>query len=301
MPEQLSTASTTLRITFAGLCLLVRDDTPAGSRKMLHVLLPDGTEHAERHDARLYFDSRHLTGASGPAGVCDLPLRNVLIDLVDLIAGSNADLTKLAELADLAHITEKPVGRPLIDTHDPGNLVKTRISVAAGSGGRFNRGGRWKLGRNPHQFMPTYMEWVIKDLPNDGITLDLVGLNQTPTAGTLNLRPVANQIELFVFHSPTHQLPNELPRHPLLMQGRPPNKCEKADHFSAFYPLVDEPEDRPVPVYEADETCQDQAPADAGSTGGAHVHGPQPKGLEELHIGLDFMCIAATAPAAPKP
>jgi hypothetical protein len=145
------------------------------------------------------------------------------------------------------------------------------------------------------------MEWVIKDLPTDGITLDLIGLNQTPTAGTLRLRPVANQIELFVFHSPENQLPDGLPKHPLPMHGRPPVKCDTADHFSAFYPLVNESEDKPVPVYEADDTCQDQAQPDGGDTGGAHAHPQGRKNLEESYVGLDFMCIMATAPAEPNP
>lgn len=297
MSEQATAPRTTLRITFAGLCLLVRDEARADGRKMLHVLLPGETEHAEAHEARLYFDSRHLTGVNGAAGLCALPLRNALIDLVDLIPGSNADLAKLAQLVDLARITQKPVERRLIDTHDPGSLVKARISLAAGTGGRFNRGGRWKLGQNPHQFMPTYMEWVIKDLPNDTITLDLVGLNQTPTARSLNLHAVANQIELFIFHSPAKQLPYELPGHPLPIEGRHPTKCEKAHHFSAFYPLVNEPENMPLPVYEADDTCQDQGQPDEA---GGHVHMQQPTGVEELRMGLDFMCIAATAPAAPR-
>lgn len=297
MSEQSTAAPTTLRITFAGLCLLVQDGQPG----KLHVLLPGGGGHAGYHGAQLYFDARHLLGESAPEGMCAFPLANVL---VDLSSGSDTAVTHGASrVAHLGCITQKRVPRSFLDGNYPGELVKTRITLDAGAVADNNRGARWNLAKCAKVWMPTWLEWVIPGVPEEGITLTLAGLNGKLGAGDLQLRPVAREIHLFVFHSPYEHLPVVLPKRPLgepvLMSKAVPG----ASHFTAFYPLVGEQEDaHPYPTLDGDGGIG------ALSREGhheAHAHGAESE-RPEAHArangvsrGFDYSCMLATALAQP--
>jgi hypothetical protein len=299
MSNESAAPTTTLRITFAGLCLLVRDDVRTGKPKTLHVLLPGGTAHGEAHEARLYFDARYLIGDGVPSGTCEFDLRDVLIDLTDLLPGSDADLGKTKDLADLRCVTGDPVPRVLLDSDSPGSVVKSRISLAAGSGGRSHPGARWKLAECTLKYMPTNLEWVIAGLPAGAITLRLAALNNAGVAASLDLRPVGNKIELFVFHSPETELPRKLPAHPLTIPGMKPKKCYRAAHFAAFYPLVGASEDGPAPVHEDDGTCAAAGrEPDTEATAHQHSANPSTESRNEQR-GFDYGCMLATAVAAP--
>jgi hypothetical protein len=294
MSDQSTAAPTTLRITFAGLCLLVRDDT----RGRVHFLLPGKGEHAKHHVAQLYLDARHLLGAAAPEGMCAFPLHNVLLDLSFLSAVNNAITTAAVELASLSCITDNPVERNFIDETIPGESVKTRVTINTGRVGWRNRGARWNLGERCRSTrMPTAVEWVIDNVDEAGFTLPLAGLNGNTAETSLRIRPIKGEIHLFIFHSLKETLPVMLPKYPLGEPVAEPGSRPHAPHFSAFYHLVNASATDTVPEFDGEGAAPEQS---------AEGHEPEAEGAETDHsrhwkarLGFDYGCMLATAHARP--
>jgi hypothetical protein len=171
-----------------------------------------------------------------------------------------------------------PVQREHIDNMPPRNLVKSRITLASGREGEHKgHGAFWKLEDCESQFMANWVHWVIPGvrLTNGTLTLPIL-INGKPPRDPLTLKPHNGEIILFMFHSMDDDLPPGIPTLPLVPKNEIPRPGQEAVHFRAFHPLIGKSEkDDPGPVY---------------------VSGAKAVSRR----GLDFMCIAATAPAEPR-
>ena len=269
-----------LKITFAGMCLLVRDQ----QQPLLHVLLPPvrtgGPHPHEPHVARLIYDPAHRNPGGAPtqnvsvSRADDVPLENTAIDLSGLAAASGFDPGMPAEVVDLAQATPKPVSRALFQGGTGGRAV-TRITLANGAVSNTPGGDRWSLGQNPPQHMATAVEWTIDGVQGDSLRLGLEAMDGSSQNRTLELFPTSDGVlNLYVFHSPDDDLPESLP--PTFHTGPVPGQTPVATHFRFYYDLIDNlPVKPPVPVY------QGNPPPKAGGVVGIK--------------GLKITCITATA------
>jgi hypothetical protein len=128
--------------------------------------------------------------------------------------------------------------------------------------------------------MANWAHWVIPHVRlNSAGALELPMLvNGQRPEKPVTLQPDNGKIVLFVFHSEHDDLPPGIPKLPLTPKNEKPEKKE-AVHFKAFYPLVGKSESEEGPIYQS----------------GAEAN----KSVESI-AGIDYMCIAATAPAAPR-
>jgi hypothetical protein len=302
MDENTQNLTFDLHLVFAGMCLLVRDEVRSDNRKMLHVLLPGGSEDMEHHEARLFVDNRYVFGSGGPKGMYEVVLDGALLDLTTLVPNSNADLTKMHDVVDMSCIPAGPVPRRFFETAAPGGLVKARLSLAAGYAKQSNPGGRWNLGNcAPGKQLATWIEWVIPGLPRAPFSLSFSELNLSGVSGLLPLRPLGNKLELFVFHSK----PDDRPKPPLGVPLPTPNTRPRpgtmAVHFKGFYPLMRATATTDGPVYVGEEGATGESNeaghADAVGDSGHTTH----RKAGQANFGIDFTCVAATAPAEPQP
>lgn len=243
-----------LRITFGGMCLLVRDVRRADGRKMLHALMPPV---AMRHDARLIYHQRLEDPAAPADALIKLPLENKQIDLTGLIAGSSLDSDTLpGEIFHLRHLDARPISRALLDLDDTGSRVLSRVSLAAGKAdGHLCRGAnchvRQKANpagppRVPRRRMATSVEWLIPDVPGRELKVRIRGLNGSAGSQELILNPPRGngEIHLVVLHGMPREVENATV--PLECPTGNPN-LGRVDHFSAHYDLWNPPIDEDVP------------------------------------------------------
>lgn len=280
-----------LHIAFAGMCLLVRDSERKDKRQMLHVLLPNDDVHMKDHPAKLFVNPRYVVGSDTTLNPDGHPIQGTLLDLTRLVPNASAKLNDLKGLVDLDCVNGKAVSRDLFETAQPGPRVKTRISLSAGHALRGNKGRRFKLGKCAVKHMPTWVEWVVPGIPSGTLTLEFTELNSSKTAFNVSLRPVNGRVELAIFHA----LPGDRPDLPLELPLPPEKKASglqvSAAHFTAFYPLVNVDPSTDPPIY-ADSAIEGMEPDHPDHS---HHSDQSTKGI----VGLDFRCVAATAPAAP--
>jgi hypothetical protein len=203
-------------------------------------------------------------------------LDGVLLSFTDPLTfpGGITGGIKIDGVVDESCIGGTPVPRRHVDEVPPRQRVKARITLAAGHEGTLKgHGADWDLGPCGSRFMANWVHWVIPGvrLTAGALTLPML-VNGNPPREPLVLRPHEGKIMLFVFHSEEDDLPPGIPTLPLEPKQEVPSPGAEAEHFKAFYPLVGKPDSEPGPIY----------------VGGA---------VPVREKGLDYMCIAATAPA----
>lgn len=279
MSAESQAATTTLHVVIGGLCLLVRDEKRSDGKKMLHVLMPDHG-HAVHHTAVLMHDPIYGCSTSGP--ICQVPLDGVLFNFPE-IGGSITTPIELKKVVNEKCVGGQPVERKFLDGTKLHGLLKSRITIASGrEGTETNIGGLWELG-GCTQHMATLIHWEIPGFPSGDLELDYTLNGQDKS---LKLRPRNNAIELFFLH----EMPESLPSSPPSLSNLPPANEpteEEAVHFRALYPLLR-------------KQLTDKAPKYKGGNLGTRSEEYE-KEVPASRRGFDFQCIAATAPAEPKP
>jgi hypothetical protein len=286
MNEQSSAANPTLHVVFAGLCMLVRDET----EKQLHVLLPSDHKHARhdggpvKHEACLVHDVAY--GATGTVTdqMSRIDLNGVVLDMRAIGGEKPPPSLKVEGVVDEECMRGTPVKREYLTAVPPEKLIKSRISIASGRAGRNVPGALWQLGDCLEQTMAVSAEWLIHPKVNAG-TVD-IPVHRKGVASTLKLTPPADgHIYLFILHIPEGTL-TELPTFPYEPSGVPTDDPE-AKHFRAFYPLIGRSEDVKGPIYKGIPSNP------TGQTGSDQSN----KGRKAI-AGFDYGCMLSTARAA---
>lgn len=284
-----------LRFTFAGMCLLVRDD----DKQKLHVLMPPTGRNSHRsqhgideHFVRLRYDIQHerptenTNKYKGVARFTDIKMEHGLIDLSGITG--TPDLNYRPDIVDLQPVTNQPISRTLLEGHNPGDKVLSRVTLAAGSIGRYDRGGRWKLDENipdkDAKYMAISVTWTIPGIDQEVLELEIKALNdeREPESERKTLYPIGGTIDLSVLHTPEPEL------RPCPPTGMP-DKHQEAKHFKAYYDLfnLNGSHSRPTPIFV--DAGQPVEPEDKNRT----VRGPV------QILGSQVTCILATAEAEP--
>ncbi|HSU13465.1 hypothetical protein [Longimicrobium sp.] len=220
--------SFTLRVSFHGMCLFVRDGTQA-----LHVLMPatggaeegDGCGCVEQHSPRLIFDSAYLrpqqTGLDDALVHCSM--LNKALEFPQ--AGNALDNTLPAGLAK--------VGEVRADVLDGTNtdLVSARVLLRNGSLSDYAKGDCWTW-QGQLQRLSHIIEWSITDVPGDSLSLSLQGLSGAFAGSVPTLHPVDGVVEVEVWHAPHTELP------PDYIIPPPPAARGGAQHFSSYGKLL---------------------------------------------------------------
>jgi hypothetical protein len=283
--------SFTLRITFVGMCLFVRDGDEA-----MHVLLPatggvggDGERpppdgewvdpgpgvrgarhggHAgsgtgfthvevETHTARLIFDTAHLR--PNKVRLDGVPAHVSLRDQALELPACGAPLS-----------TALPGDLVALDTHlradlweKEKSLLASRVMLRRGCWTDHDAGECWEWTDGPRR-MSHVVEWTIEDYPGSVLEHRLTQLGGGTGDALPPLYPVCGLLDLSVWHVPHTDLP------PDPVRRERPERGYQAHHFAAFSVLLRDP----VPCL----------PALAGSQCGEPVHttrlSPFFKGLE---------------------
>lgn len=279
-----------LEITFAGMCLLVRDS--AAAPNMLHVLMPDMSgSHA--HDAKLLFPKKYLPQGGGPVEKeeIDLAPRRLDLDLSGLSASNGL------RLSFPGAFPFDPLGRGVDRTLLRGNVppeavFRMRLSAGAVATDEVYPGGFWWLlekgkapppqGQNPPTSvrMATAIKWRLENVSGsivsgDKLTLDLGGDVRVLTAHDEGNGKV---IRLFILHVPSDEIPASIPVR-LPPPRRIPDPDEEADHFLAHYKLLTPSVPELVPVFHRKRFDDEGTALDPNA-----------------NFGSEFTCMVATAP-----
>lgn len=286
MNENSSAANPTLHVVFAGLCMLVRDET----NQQLHVLLPTDHKHAGhkggpvKHEACLIHDVAYGATGTVTEQMSRIDLEGVVLDMRALGGEKPPPSLRVEGVVDEGCMLGTPVKREYLTAIPPAKRVKSRISIASGKAGRNVPGVLWQLGDCREQTMAVSAEWLIRPEVSAG-TVD-IAVHRKGVASTLKLTPPADgHMYLFILHIPVGTLPETLPTFPYEPYGVPSDDPE-AKHFRAFYPLIGRSEDVKGPIYKGESHNP------AGQTEADHAN----KGKREVG-GFDYGCMMATAPA----
>lgn len=217
----------TLRVSFHGMCLFVREGTDA-----LHVLMPatggaaedDGCA-CEPHVPRLIFDSAHLrpSQTAPDDALVHCSLKSKKLELPQ--GGSAFEGTLPAELANLG-----PVRADVVSGENT-ELVTSRVLLRNGAVSDYAKGDCW-MWQGQLQRLSHIIEWTVEDLPGDSLDLPLQGLTGTYAGEVPTLHPVNGVVELEVWHAPHTELP------PDYIIPPPPGTRGAAQHFASYGKLL---------------------------------------------------------------
>lgn len=274
-----------LTITFAGMCLLVRD--PAHG--MFHVLMPE-TDAAHPHYPRLVFVDETGTFRKEPIEKMHLELPGV--------SGSNGfSANAHPEVYDWDDplLDRRTVKQALLDPASPlPSGVASRIRLTAGKHGDRRRGGLWAFnGGTVVRRLPTAMDWVIEDVKLPHLTVeDKVG------GGTFKVVPRNGAIHLLMVNVTAKErdaiVTTEIPPH-----ADCPPANEDAHHMELYFPILDPPDSATLPKFDR------AASHDAGlcatpilfGARAAEAHGNAATPAAAAG-GSELTCMVTTAPAA---
>jgi hypothetical protein len=233
--------SFTLRVSFHGMCLFVRDGSQA-----LEVLMPatgaqagtGGCACAEPHAPRLIFDSAHLrpSQSANDDALVHCSLAKKSLDFGDL--GGTLDNSLPPELAKLGTVRSDVLSGENTD------LVASRVRVRNGSCSDYSRGACWSW-QGQVQRLSHVIEWSIPDVPGDSLQLPLQSLTGVSIGSVPTLYPVNGVVELEVWHAPHSELPPDFVIPPQPARGA------FAPHFAGFGLLL-AAEPTELPQYEPD-------------------------------------------------
>ncbi len=160
-----------LRITFTGLCLLVKDTRDASHPKMHALLLapdrrPSNAHQMEHHFADIYHDSAYTipnsTRVSG--NYASFPIRG-LLDLSTLPSdprtsahGRPADIPK--EVADLNAVSGCKIDKSCIGTDFDGEIA-ARVTIGSGHVSDYNVSGPWQFQGSDDCYLAWKAGWLI--------------------------------------------------------------------------------------------------------------------------------------------
>jgi hypothetical protein len=218
----------------------------------MHVLLPAAA--AGHVPVLLYPDSAQMPNQAETTTPGTWELRNGSLDLRrDLVVVSGQTLDNVpGGVAEIEASTGK-VDHSLVDTPDTHGHVISRISFAAGKASHTTggKGAVWKLGGKSQQ-LAIRLVWTL-DVEGDSVTLHHRGMNGQGDGEPLTLYPSDKGVlKLWVFHSPSDQLPNKLPP-----CTRKPSSPPMAMHYRAYYDLITPPVSNPeIPTFEAFDLTQ---------------------------------------------
>ncbi|HEX8674713.1 MAG TPA: hypothetical protein VF710_22625 [Longimicrobium sp.] len=225
-----------LRITFAGMCLLVRDPDRSDGRKMLHMLMPPVGGHL----ARLVFETRLQLPNANLAELTHVSLEDKAIDLSELIPNSSAASVDLdADVFDLNLLDIRPVERPYIESENTFGAVLSRVTLAAGAADSHVPGGQWRFEQPPIEArrMATSVEWFIPSVPDNSLVLNVKGINGQANGPQLTLTPPnsTGEIHLMILNVTLGELPRRVLKLPPPVNV--PKVDSEANHFGAYYSL----------------------------------------------------------------
>jgi hypothetical protein len=279
----------TLRLTFIGLCLFVRD------RNRLHVLLINfdhqgvGDDHV--HHACLVYDKAYATGGSTPAKDLACPsLTRKLIELTGFdddpfIQLDEPSIVPLEEIAGVAKLDRVYLGL------NPNANISARVTIGSGALSNVAPGLQWTCAAAGSQVLQCLwhrvtgvwprrfshrVEWTIRDIPLNSSGQWPVPLHSLDDGGQitpqLTLNPMGGVIELYVYNAPGKDLPPAQPPTNL------PGPGHRVPHFAGYYqvtsggthviPVLDErakPSKDPLP-YPSD--CSGRRPVPGGPVSG---------------------------------
>jgi hypothetical protein len=233
----------TLRVSFHGMCMFVRDGT-----EKLHVLMPatggdastggDGCDCVEAHAPRLLFDSAHLRPNQTAADDATVHVSLQKKKLEFPTGGNALDATLPTELAKIGHVRDDVV------TGENTELLNSRVLLRSGSCSDYAKGTCWTW-QGQAQRLSHIIEWTVENVPGDSLSLPLVGLTGIAMGTLPTLHPVDGVVELEVWHAPHTELPPDS-----IVPPRP-SRSGPAQHFSAFGKLL-VTGSTDVPAYEPD-------------------------------------------------
>jgi hypothetical protein len=229
--------SFTLRVSFHGMNLFVRDGTNA-----LLVLMPATGSNCgceDPHAPRLVADTAYLrpnqTALDGM--LAHSSLQNKLLEFPQ--AGSALNNALPANLAKLG-----PVRADVLSGADT-SAVAARVVLQNGWCSDYAQGACWSW-QGQVQRLSHVIEWTVTNVPGDSLSLPLQLLN-TAYGGTIpTLYPINGVVELEVWHAPHSELPPDSIIPPAPARGA------AAMHFTGFNSLLETAID--VPAYEP-EAC----------------------------------------------
>jgi hypothetical protein len=223
--------SFSLRITFGGLCLFA----PDRRNGRLHVLL---IKHHHEHLPRLRYNKAYETEGSSRY-IDDWQIRRLndcTLKLDNL--GDPIDLFLPRQVIDLNEFT--PGARvDRLNVEQKTEVVAARVTIDSGNFTSCGRGARWITGSTESPAwqgeITTCVEWTIN--VQAGNTLDLSTVLHCGSSDQENkdpaelkpptLHPIDGNIHLFVYNEPRE------------VSTKDPVKGEKAEHFDAYYDLLE--------------------------------------------------------------
>lgn len=237
----------TLRITFSGLCLFVPEPVGGGPRGRMHVLMPAMFGHhndpADRHVPVIAYDSGYLVQGGPLLGVS--ALARLTGQAFVPVAGDEAELRLCSQIVDLRAVTGRSVDPDLL-ADDTSEKLVSRVTLGAGRMTRVSPGVCWEWGPGEIRPIAHRAEWVIPDVPGDGLALVSEPLGGGGSRYMGKLYPVNGAMNLEVLHETLQALPlDPLPAE----QQRPPMLGESPKHFAAYYSLFGGPVPTRMPRY----------------------------------------------------
>lgn len=256
-----------VHIQFTGLCLFVKDP----NLPQVHVFFPKTSDHVhvpgtghstadgevEYHAARLIFDTAHLrSGMSAADGIrAHVRLEDrALVFPADPAGTANPDVP--AGVVNVSKVTGRRVASELLAPSSAKDGLTGRVVLPQGAGAILDSGVCWELD-GKYVRLPHLVRWTIR-IPDADLKLPLRPLEGGGEQTIPTLYPIGGAIYLYVHHSP----PSDLPPAPRVV--RPPTKT-RAEHFKAYYSLLEPGASRPVPVLLDETACADRDTTRGGS------------------------------------
>lgn len=263
-----------LNIMFGGMCLLVHDEK---GRELQVLMPPTGKSHAhggvpiDPHFCRISYEPSQAQPDGTPdTKLVQVDIEGYSIDLAGLPTSADFTPAMPAEVTNLNEASSRPVDRSLFEER-PGSRLLSRMAFAKGKVTWRHPGVPWHLGAGPAKPRAIAVTWSIADVSGDSLTLEMRPLNGAPERTPTTLYPKRNgQLDLYVFHAPELEIPTSLPLG--FLGGPPPAPGQPADHFRAFYTLLEQPVgDPPVPTFPTDQPVPQQQEKAAGILGSLHT------------------------------
>lgn len=285
-----------LDITFAGLCLLVRDSDAAGRPRRLHVLMP---KVSHPHLPTLAYRKEYEVPGTNPNVIEKRTIAGKQLDLSHLSSTGGLNLAFPSDVFDFdgAPLGPRKVARSWLDGAALPAGVRFRMKLGAGGYRGHGPSGIWFLraggGESSHR-MTTIVHWRLENvrLDRDELELDLGG-GMKHTLKPLPGPDGAPAIHLMIVHLTTGEhavLGTTVPRPTRCLPNREPGP-----HFLDYFPLLD-PSAGVTPQFDRVRT---------EAAGECNRASTVPLSLETALApkvfagGSEFTCMVATAPAIP--
>lgn len=231
-----------VRLTIRGLCLFVHQK----KANKIHVLMPstkgcsgigarmaaeDDATAMEEHVARLVYDEAYDQRSQSLSGKARaVSLRRASIDTAE-ISKERVDPALPREMLSLTrhlkHATLEPSVLPPQD--DPRMLLDARLTLSNGRCTETAMGASFRF-RGTTARRAWGLEWTVCKAKGGRVTWEVPGLSGQKSK-VLDLYPVGDLLDLFVYHLPKSQDPTQAP-----LCGAP-SFGTKAMHFCAHYHL----------------------------------------------------------------